>query len=54
MFVLEGGETSGEGTSSIYYSAPLDTNASRRSIALSTKRTNRPTGTVDEWHCCGP
>lgn len=53
VFLLESGETSGEGKSSIFYAAPLDTDVSRRSIALPAKRTNRPTGAVDEWNCCG-
>lgn len=51
VFLLEGGETSGEGKPRIAYSTSIGTKT-RRSIAFSRERTNRPTGTVDEWHCC--
>jgi hypothetical protein len=53
VFLLESGETSGEGKSYIFQSALSLATNTFRSTALPTKGANRPTGTIDQWNCRG-
>lgn len=54
MFVLESGETSGEGSREYSTSYSLDTDLVARPITIPAKRSNLPTGTVDKRNCRGP